>query len=158
MVPDLTFVVQIRLVRHDDNGEEVPVLDAQDLLVELGAADKRPENLSARAVERTLLERGCCSHLLKAAPAGDAVHQKEPFACPHVLFPHCAVLFLPSRVENVQERDLVVDDALLAVGICSGGTGEAQASVHSSSQAGHFAKRQAHLQSSGHTRRQSATG
>ena len=63
MVPDLTFVVQIRLVRHDDNGEEVPVLDAQDLLMELRAANRRGEKFSARSVTRTRSKSDVAAHI-----------------------------------------------------------------------------------------------
>jgi len=89
----LPLALQIALVAHDDDGEVVLVLDAQYLLLE-------------------------CDHLLEALPRRYAVDQQEAFTRPHVLLSHRGVLFLAGRVEHVQERYLVVDDALLAVWVC----------------------------------------
>jgi len=86
----LPLALQIALVAHNDDGEVVLVLDAQYLL----------------------LER---LDLLIALPRRDAVDQQEALARPHVLLAHGRVLLLPGRVEHVQQRYLVVDDALLAV-------------------------------------------
>jgi hypothetical protein len=89
----LPLALQIALVANDDDREVVPVLDAQYLLLK-------------------------CDHLLEALPGCDAVDEEEAFASSHVLLAHCGVLFLTGRVEDVEERNLIVDDALLTVRIC----------------------------------------
>lgn len=58
---------------------------------------------------------------LKRVPVNDAVDEKKAFACAHVLFAHRTVFLLSSRVENVQQSHLIVDQALLAVGIFNRG-------------------------------------
>lgn len=59
MHADLPLVLQISLVGHHEDGEEVLVLDPEDLLVEL----------------RNLLER---------VPRGDGVDEQEAFSCAHI--------------------------------------------------------------------------
>jgi hypothetical protein len=89
---DLALVLQVALVADDDDGEVVPVLDAEDLLLE--------------------------GHdLLEALPAGYAVDEQEALAGPHVLLAHGAVFFLAGGVEHVEQGRLAVDYALLAVRI-----------------------------------------
>lgn len=95
MPGDLSVVVEIALVADDDDGEVIPVLDAQDLLLE-------------------------GQDLLKALPGGDRVDEQKALAGPHVLFPHGRVLFLTGGIEDVEQGDFVVDDALFSVGICAG--------------------------------------
>lgn len=87
---DLTLVLKIALVPDNDDGEVILVLYPQNLLLKL-------------------------LDFLKALLRGDAVHQKETFARAHVLLSHCAVLLLTCSIEDVQQRDLVINDALLAV-------------------------------------------
>lgn len=87
---DLALVLKIALVSNDDNGKIVLVLYAQDLLLEL-------------------------LDFLKALLRSNAVYQKETLARSHILLPHCAVLLLTCSVENVEQCDLIVNDALLAV-------------------------------------------
>jgi len=39
---------------------------------------------------------------------------------PHILFAHCAVLLLTGRIEDIQQSDFLIDDALLSVRVlCS---------------------------------------
>lgn len=92
---DLALILEITLVRHDDDRERVLVLDPEDLLVE--DADFF-EGVSGR----------------------DGVDQKEALASSHVLLPHGAIFLLASRVEDVEEGNLVVNDALLPVRILDG--------------------------------------
>lgn len=58
--------------------------------------------------------------LLKRVPGGDRVHEKESLASSHVLLPHGSVLLLSGGVQDVEESDLVVNDALLAVRVFDG--------------------------------------
>lgn len=51
----------------------------------------------------------------------DGVDEQKAFTGAHVLLPHGRVLLLAGSIEDVQQGDFVVDDALLAVGVCSGG-------------------------------------
>ena len=114
---NLALVLEVALVRNDDDWEVVLILDAQDLLVE-------------------------CADLLEAVARGDRVDGEEALACAHVLLAHCPaaqhhtvyvselcngqnavracapVLLLPGGIEHVEQRDLVVDHALLAVRVC----------------------------------------
>jgi hypothetical protein len=86
----LTFSIQIALVANDNDGEVVLVLDAQDLLLE-------------------------CHDFLKALSRRYAVDEEEAFAGSHVLLAHGRVFFLAGRVKHVQQRNLFVNHALLAV-------------------------------------------
>ena len=88
----LSFTLQVALVAHYDDREVVLVLDPQYLLLE-------------------------CHDLLVALAGRDAVHQQEPFTCSHVLLAHRRILFLTGRVEDIEERDFIVNHALLAVGV-----------------------------------------
>jgi len=88
--PNLTLIFEIALVGNNNDGEGVNVLDSEDLLVE-----------SADFLERVA---GC-----------DGVDEQEPFACAHVLLTHRSVFFLPSGIQYVQQCDLLIDHALLAV-------------------------------------------
>ena len=92
----LTLVLQIALVAHDDDGEVVLVLDPQYLLLE-------------------------CDNLFKRLARRYAVDEQEALARPHVLLAHRRVLLLAGGVEHIEQRDLIVDDALLAVGVCEMG-------------------------------------
>jgi hypothetical protein len=109
---NLALVLEVALVGNNDDGEVVLVLYAEDLLVE-------------------------GRNLLKRAARGDRVDEEESFTwrcyygvsaslyCgaltrPHVLLPHGTVLFLASRVEDIEEGDLVINDALLAVRVLDG--------------------------------------
>jgi len=92
---DLTLVFQIALVRHDDNGERVLVLHTEDLLVE-------------------------CADFFERIAGGDRVYEKETLSRAHVLLTHSAVLLLSSRVQNIKQRDLLINDALLPVGVFDG--------------------------------------
>ena len=60
---NLALILQVALVRNDDDGEPILVLHAEDLLVE--GAD-----------------------LLEGAPGRDGVDEQEALARTHVLFPH----------------------------------------------------------------------
>lgn len=87
---DLPFILQVALVRHDDDGEVILVLYAQDLLV------KRED-------------------LIEAVTRGDAVYQKEALPRPHVLFPHGRVLLLSGCVQDIEQCHLFVNHTLFAV-------------------------------------------
>jgi hypothetical protein len=89
----LPLAVKIALVADDNHWEVVLVLDSQDLLLE-------------------------GHNLLEALPVGYRVDEQEALSCAHVLLSHCRVLFLSSCVEHIEKRDLVVDNALLAVRVC----------------------------------------
>lgn len=89
----LALGFEIALVAHHDHGEIVLVLNAQDLLLESG-------------------------DLLEALARRDRVNEQEALACAHVLLPHRGVLLLAGRIENVEQCDLIVNDALLAVRVC----------------------------------------
>ena len=92
LLGDNTLPLQIALVADNNDGEIVLVLDAQDLLLE--------------------------GHdFFKGLTRCDRVDEQEALAGAHVLFPHCRILLLACRVENVQESDLIVDNTLLAVGV-----------------------------------------
>lgn len=93
MLRDHSILLQIALVTHNDDGEVVLVLDPQNLLLE--------------------------GHdLLKRLARGDGIDEKETLARPHVLFSHCRVFLLSGCIQNIQQGDLIVNDALLAVGVC----------------------------------------
>jgi hypothetical protein len=87
---NLPLAIKIALVANHNHGEVVLVLDAQNLL----------------------LER---HNLLEALAVGYRVDEQEALACAHVLLPHGRILLLTGCVEDIEQRDLVVDDALLAV-------------------------------------------
>lgn len=96
LLRDCALFLQIALVGDDNDGKVVLVLDAQDLLLE---GHDFFEGLARRY----------------------GVDEQEALAGAHVLFPHCRVFLLARRVEDVQQSDLIVDHALLAVGVCWGG-------------------------------------
>lgn len=68
-------MLKVGLVAHHEHGELVPVLDAQDLLVEL-------------------------EQLLEAGVVGHREHQQEALARAHVLLSHRAELLLPRSVQD----------------------------------------------------------
>lgn len=86
----MSLALEIALVAHDDHGEVVLVLDPEDLLLE----------------GHDLLERLTVDY---------RVDEQEALAGPHVLLAHGRVLLLAGCVEHVEQGDLIVDDALLAV-------------------------------------------
>ena len=88
----LTLPVHVGLVSDDQHRELVAVLHPQHLLVEL-------------------------VHLLEGLPLREGEHQQEALPGPHVLLAHRAELLLPGRVEDVQPRHVIVDHALLGVGV-----------------------------------------
>lgn len=94
---NFSFALQIALVSHNDHGEVVLVLDPQDLLLE-----------------------GC--DLFETLAGRDGVDEQEALACPHVLLSHGRVLFLAGGVEDIEQRDLVVNDTLLSVRVCGRGS------------------------------------
>lgn len=94
---NFSFTLQIALVSHNDHWEVVLVLDSQDLLLE-----------------------GC--DLFETLAGRDGVNEQETFACPHVLLSHGRVLFLAGGIENIEKRDLIVNDTLLSVGVCDRGS------------------------------------
>lgn len=63
---------------------------------------------------------GC--DLFETLSGRDGVNEQKPFACPHVLLSHGRVLFLAGGVENIEQRDLVVNDTLLSVRVCDKGS------------------------------------
>lgn len=87
-------MLQVALVPDNHHGEAVLVLDPQDLLLE-------------------------GRDLLKALAGCDGVDEQEALAGAHVLLAHRRVLFLAGCVEHVEERNLVVNDALLPVRVCA---------------------------------------
>ena len=89
---DLPLAVEIALVADDNHGEVVLVLDPQDLLLE-------------------------CHDFLEALAVGYRVNEQEALSCAHVLLAHGRVLLLSGRIEHVEQRNLVVNDTLLAVRI-----------------------------------------
>lgn len=93
---DLPLALQIALVAHDDHGEIVLVLDPQDLLLE-------------------------CCNFLETLPGCNRVNEQESLAGPHILLPHRGVFFLAGGIENVEQGNLIVNNALLSVGVCDNG-------------------------------------
>lgn len=87
---NLSFILKIALVSHDDDRERILVLHTKDLLME-----------SANFLERIA--------------GSDGVNEEEAFTSAHVLFAHCSIFLLAGSVEDVEQRDLIIDDALLAV-------------------------------------------
>jgi hypothetical protein len=63
-----------------------------------------------------LLESG---DFLEALAGCDGVDEQEALACTHVLLAHGAVLFLAGGIEHIEQGDLIVNNALLAVGVCT---------------------------------------
>jgi len=90
LLADSAVHVQIALVSHDNHREVILVLHPQNLLLERGDLDE-------------------------TRPAGDGVDQQEALAGAHVLLPHGGVLFLAGGIQHIEERDFVVDHALLAI-------------------------------------------
>lgn len=88
----LSIALQITLVADQHHREGIAVLDTSDLLVE-------------------------CIDFFKGQTRGDGVDQNEALAVSHVLLSHGAVFLLASRIQHIQQGGLVVDNALLAIGI-----------------------------------------
>jgi hypothetical protein len=89
---NLPLRLQIAFVANHDDGEVVLVLDSKNLLLE-------------------------SQDFFKALPAGYGVDEQEAFARSHVLLAHCAVFLLACSIEHVQQSNLLIDNALLAVRI-----------------------------------------
>lgn len=89
---DLPLVLQIALVANDNHGEVVLVLDPENLLLESG-------------------------NFLEALAGVDGVDEQETLAGPHVLLSHGRVFLLTGGIEDIEQSDLIVNDALLAVGV-----------------------------------------
>lgn len=90
MAENLPFTFEIALVANNHHGEVVLVLYTQDLLLE-------------------------DSNFLKTLARCDGVDKQKSFSSAHVLLAHGAVLFLAGGIENVEESDFIIDDALLAI-------------------------------------------
>jgi hypothetical protein len=102
----LSLILKIALVSHDDDRERILVLDTKNLLME-----------SANFLERIT--------------GGDGVNEEEAFTSAHVLLAHSSVgsewqglsaveyyspvFLLTSGVEDVEQCDLFIDDALFTV-------------------------------------------
>jgi hypothetical protein len=82
MRADLALVLEVALVGDDDDGEDVSVLDTQDLLMEGGAARHQCEISGSWRAD---------AHFLERVAARDAVDQQEALAGAHVLLAHRAV-------------------------------------------------------------------
>jgi hypothetical protein len=67
-----------------------------------------------------LLLEGC--DLFETLAGRDGVNEQKTFACPHVLLSHGRILFLAGGIEDIEQRDLVVNDTLLSVGVCGRGS------------------------------------
>jgi hypothetical protein len=89
---DLALALQIALVACHDHGEVVLVLHAKNLLLEGG-------------------------DLLEALSGSDVVDKQEALASTHVLLSHRTVLLLSCGIEDIEQGDLIVNLALLAVGV-----------------------------------------
>lgn len=87
---NLSLILEIALVSHDNDRERILILNTEDLLME-------------------------SANFLKRIAGGDRVNEEEAFTSAHVLLAHSPVFLLTSRVEDVEQRDLIIDDALLAV-------------------------------------------
>ena len=105
---NLSVVLEVALVGDNDDWERVLVLDTQNLLVE-------------------------CADFLERIARRDGVDQEEALARAHVLLAHSTggemvrtrgrrdaymdipIFFLTRSVQDVEESDLVVNDALLPV-------------------------------------------
>lgn len=92
MSENFALALEITLVADNNHGEIVLVLDSEDLLLE-------------------------CGDFLEALAGSDGVDEQEALACAHILLSHGAVLFLASGIEDIEEGDFIVNDALLAVGV-----------------------------------------
>jgi len=87
---NLTLVLEIALIGDHNDGERVLILHPEDLLVE--GAD-----------------------FLEGVAGCDGVDEEEAFACAHVLFAHGPVFLLSRSVKHVEQRDLLINHALLAI-------------------------------------------
>lgn len=54
-------------------------------------------------------------YIFKGLSIVNGEHTEESLPCPHVLVPHCTVLLLTRRVEDVQQTCLPIDNYLLSV-------------------------------------------
>ena len=73
-----------------------------------------PQDELEQAVEHLLVE---LVHLLEGLPLREGEDQEESLPRPHVLLAHGTELLLPGSVEDIQPGDVVVDHALLGVGV-----------------------------------------
>lgn len=87
---DLPLAVKIALVADHNHREVVFILDAENLLLE-------------------------GHNLLKALAVRYGVDEQKALAGPHVLLTHGRILLLAGSIENIEQGDFIVDDALLAV-------------------------------------------
>jgi hypothetical protein len=124
----LTLVLQVALVGNDHDGKVILVLD---LHVSCGSCDlgRGTSNSPAGSAGGTSTPPQSCSATLSSRRAksprllcelDSCLISKSYLTRPHVCLSHRTVLFLPRRVEHVQQRDLFVDDALLAVRVLCG--------------------------------------
>ena len=75
MLADLSLILEITFVRHDDNWEMILVLDTEDLLVER-------------------------AYLLEGATRRDGIDEQETFSSTHVLFAHRTIHPHIRRMQN----------------------------------------------------------
>lgn len=68
-----------------------------------------------------LFWRAQTCHGLESVPVGDTVHKQKAGARPNVLGTHDAVFLLPGRVQDVENKGLVVEGYLFAVAVFDGG-------------------------------------
>jgi len=87
---DLSLILKITLVGHDDDRKRILILDAKNLLVE-----------SANFLERIA--------------GGDGVDEEKTFTGAHVLLAHSSIFLLTSGIKDVKQCDLLVNDTLFAV-------------------------------------------
>jgi hypothetical protein len=93
LLRNLSLVLQIALIAYHNDWEIILILNPQNLLLE---RQDFLETLSAR----------------------DAVHQQEALARSHILLSHRRIFFLARGIKDIEQCNLFVDHALLAVGIC----------------------------------------
>lgn len=85
--------IKIALVSYHDHREVVLVFYSKNLLLESHDFDE-------------------------ARTARNRVNEQESFPGAHVLLAHGGVLLLSGSIQNVEERDFVIDDTLLAIRVC----------------------------------------